>query len=131
MLSFFVLSQIVIRTARTRPGAHSQNAIPAVNPLQSALPKNARVTPLQSALPNSLDLKPFRIRTYKKRWGERGKLLTGICPAQLRVASPNSQNGPQTGSVLPASPTTDGRVACESSTSAQSIRATKKIAPLV
>jgi hypothetical protein len=44
--------------------------------LESALPKNAPVTPLQSALIESLDLKSFRIRTYKIRRGEGYKLLT-------------------------------------------------------
>src|SRR5882724_6757903 len=38
-------------------------------PLESALPKNAPVTRLESADPKSLDLKPFRIRTYRKGWG--------------------------------------------------------------
>jgi hypothetical protein len=38
--------------------------------LESALAKIPSVTRLESALANSLNLKPFRIRTYKKRWGE-------------------------------------------------------------
>jgi hypothetical protein len=38
--------------------------------LESALPENAPVTRLESALPKTLDLKPFRIRTYKKWRGE-------------------------------------------------------------
>jgi hypothetical protein len=40
-----------------------------LTPLESALPQNAPITPLQSALTNSLDLKSFRIRTYKKKGG--------------------------------------------------------------
>src|SRR5580700_5642225 len=48
----------------------------SLNPLKSALAKNKRVTLLESALPNSLDLKSFRIRTYKKRWGEGVERLT-------------------------------------------------------
>ena len=47
-----------------------------LSPLESAHPQNCRVTRLESALPKSLDLKSFRIRTYKKRRGEGGKLLT-------------------------------------------------------
>jgi hypothetical protein len=49
---------------------------PPLSPLESALPKNSRVTRLESALPKSLDLKSFRIRTSKKWRGEGGKLLT-------------------------------------------------------
>jgi hypothetical protein len=45
-----------------------------LNPLESALPQNARVTPLESALTNLKDLKSFRIRTYKKR-GEGGETV--------------------------------------------------------
>ena len=37
--------------------------------LESALAKIVSVTRLESALANSLNLKPFRIRTYKKRRG--------------------------------------------------------------
>jgi hypothetical protein len=47
-----------------------------LNPLESALPRNSPITRLESALTNSLDLKSFRIRTYKKRWGEGVLLLT-------------------------------------------------------
>src|ERR1700687_3700338 len=43
----------------------------ALTPLESADPQNASVTPLESADPNLLDLKSFRIRTYKKQ-GEGG-----------------------------------------------------------
>src|SRR5271156_1375317 len=57
--------------------------IPTVTRLESAVPKNTRVTPLQSALPNSLDLKSFRIRTYKKAGGEGGKVLTNFADTQL------------------------------------------------
>jgi hypothetical protein len=46
------------------------NATPTVNPVESALPKNAPVTRSESADPNSLNLKSCRIRTYKKWWGE-------------------------------------------------------------
>ena len=72
MLLFLVLSQIVIRTLSTRLGTFDvppPNAISTVTSLESALPKNGPITPLQSALPKSLDLKPFRIRTYKIRPG--------------------------------------------------------------
>ena len=75
MLLFLVLSQIVIRTLSTRLGTSDVpplNALSTVTPLESALPKKSPVTPLQSALPKSLDLKPFRIRTYKIRWGGGG-----------------------------------------------------------
>jgi hypothetical protein len=41
--------------------------------LESALTKNSRVTALESADPKSLDLKSFRIRTYKNWRGEGGK----------------------------------------------------------
>src|SRR6266403_1833788 len=76
MLLSLVLSKIVIRTLSTRlgtPDVSPPNAILTVTSLESALPQNSPVTPLQSALPKSLDLKhlkPFRIRTYKIRWGE-------------------------------------------------------------
>jgi hypothetical protein len=53
-----------------------------LTPVESALPQNPSVSPSESALPNSLDLKSFRIRTCKKRWGEGGGLLTRILPAQ-------------------------------------------------
>src|SRR5271156_350560 len=41
-----------------------------LTPSESALPQSRRVTRLESALPKSLDLKSFRIRTYKKWRGE-------------------------------------------------------------
>src|SRR5580704_3143215 len=48
-----------------------------LSPAESALPRNTPITPLQSALAKSLDLKSFRIRTYKIRPGGGGsKLLT-------------------------------------------------------
>ena len=75
MLCSFVLSQIVIRTLGTYLGASDvppSNANSTVNPIESALTKNVRVTPLQSADPKILALKSFRIRTYKKRDGGRG-----------------------------------------------------------
>ena len=37
--------------------------------LESTLTENTPITPLQSVLPKSLHFKPFRIRTYEKRWG--------------------------------------------------------------
>ena len=37
--------------------------------VESALPQNRRVTRLESADPKTRDLKSFRIRTSKKRWG--------------------------------------------------------------
>ena len=43
---------------------------------KSALTKKQRVTRLESVLTNSLDLKVFRIRSYKKRRGEGGEWLT-------------------------------------------------------
>jgi hypothetical protein len=73
MLSSFVLSEIIIRMLGTRLGASDfppPNATPAVNPLESALPKNAPVTRLESADPKTRGLKFFRIRTYRKGWGE-------------------------------------------------------------
>jgi hypothetical protein len=44
---------------------------------ESALTKNAPITRLESALPKCLNLKSFRIRTYKIRQGEGSKRLTG------------------------------------------------------
>src|SRR5271155_613533 len=81
MLPSFVLSQPLIRTLHARASAcyvRPLTAISTVNPLESALPKNARVTPLQSAVPKSLGLKSFRIRTSEKKAGGGGKLLTRI-----------------------------------------------------
>jgi hypothetical protein len=40
-----------------------------LTPVESALPRNSRVAHSESALPKTLDLKPFKIRTYKKGWG--------------------------------------------------------------
>ena len=48
--------------------------------LESALAKIVSVTRLESALANSLNLKPFRIRTYKKRRERGGKRLTTSVP---------------------------------------------------
>jgi hypothetical protein len=45
--------------------------------LESALTKIVPVTRLESALANSLNLKPFRIRTYKKRRG-RGATVNHV-----------------------------------------------------
>ncbi len=47
-----------------------------LSPSESALTKNAPVTRLESALPKCLNLKSFRIRTYKIRRGEGSKRLT-------------------------------------------------------
>jgi len=72
MLYSRVLLESLIRTLpghRRLSTANSPRPSQTVNPLESALPKNRRVTPLESALPNSLDLKSFRIRTYKKGGG--------------------------------------------------------------
>src|SRR5882757_10734779 len=69
MLPSFVLPQIVIRTLATRLRIFkvpAPSASPALKPLESALPQNGRVTRLESADPKTLDLKSFRIRTYKK-----------------------------------------------------------------
>jgi hypothetical protein len=56
-------------------GISDQKPFLRLSLLESALPQNVPVTLLESALTNLKDLKPFRIRTYKKR-GEGGKLLT-------------------------------------------------------
>jgi len=44
--------------------------------IESALTKNTPITLLESALPRMQDLKPFRIRTYKKRGRGEVALLT-------------------------------------------------------
>src|SRR6202040_4285866 len=80
MLYLLVLLESSIRTLpghRWLSAANSHRPSQTVNPLESALPRNRRVTPLESALPKSLDLKSFRIRTYKKRRG-RGCLGAGL-----------------------------------------------------
>src|SRR6266478_4947258 len=84
MLSFVVFVQAILRQhlrrACSAPNSHSR-PVPATDrkltPPESALARNASVTPLGSALTVSLDLKPFRIRTYRKRWGEGALRLTG------------------------------------------------------
>jgi hypothetical protein len=48
----------------------------SLTPSESALTKNAPVTLLESALTKCLNLKSFRIRTYKIRRGEGSKRLT-------------------------------------------------------
>src|SRR5271155_1399001 len=53
----------------------------SVSAAESALTKFASVTPLESALAKTLDLKSFRIRTYKKRGGRGSKILTTTRPA--------------------------------------------------
>jgi hypothetical protein len=73
MLYLSVLFELLIRTLpgyRWLSAANSHRPFQVVNPLESALTENRRVTPLESALPESLDLKSFRIRTYKIRRGE-------------------------------------------------------------
>ena len=73
MLSLLVLSLMLIRTTPaflTSSGVRPSEAFSALTLLESAVPKNAPVTLLESALTKSLALKPFRIRTYKKRRGE-------------------------------------------------------------
>src|SRR5208282_4702067 len=47
-----------------------------VSAVESALTKFASVTRLESALAKTLDLKSFRICTYKKRGGRGSKILT-------------------------------------------------------
>ncbi len=47
---------------------HGLDAHCELSPLECTLTKNASASPLESTLTNSLDLKPFRIHTYKKRW---------------------------------------------------------------
>jgi len=44
-------------------------ALDRITALECALTKNAPASSLECALTKSLDLKPFRIRTYKKKWG--------------------------------------------------------------
>ena len=53
--------------------------------VESAVPQNAPITLLESALPETQHLKSFRIRTYGKRWGEGGKLLTRNPYSRLRT----------------------------------------------
>ena len=50
-----------------------------LTPLFAADPKSASVTPLVSALTKSLDLKSFRICTYKKGWGGTPAETEGVC----------------------------------------------------
>jgi hypothetical protein len=50
-----------------------------LSPIESALTQSAPITPLESALPNSLDLKSFRIRTYRKT-GVGGATAIPDCP---------------------------------------------------
>ena len=68
------------------PGLNSASRLSAFSPLptprlplssiESALTKNTPITLLKSALPKMQDLKPFRIRTYKKRGRGEVALLT-------------------------------------------------------
>ena len=53
-----------------------------LTPLQSALTESTSITLLESALTNPLDLKFFRIRTYRKPRGRGPKRLTTIQVAQ-------------------------------------------------
>jgi hypothetical protein len=66
----------------------------SLTPLESALTENASVTPLESALPKWIDLKSFRIRTYEKRWGEGGKLLTRPATTTLLNSSRQPRSMP-------------------------------------
>jgi hypothetical protein len=78
MLSSPVLSETLIRTLATPPAfSHIRppNAATALNPLESALTKNAPVTRLESADPKTKDLKSFRIRTYEKGGGRGPQAL--------------------------------------------------------
>ena len=70
--------QVLSNGSRSEPSGldHSFSAPHLLTSLESADPKNALITPLQSADPKIQHLKPFRIRTYKIRRGEGGKLLT-------------------------------------------------------
>ena len=97
MLPSFVLSQMVIRTSWTRlrsSDARTPRACKGLNPVESALPKNTPVTPVQSALPHSLDLKPFRIRTYRNRRGEGDLLTRRSIPAALQALDGNQAATP-------------------------------------
>ena len=71
MVTIVIPSVVLLNSSRL----HAQQNNP-LSPSESALPQNPSVTRLESALPKSLDLKSFRIRTYKKWRGEGGKLLT-------------------------------------------------------
>src|SRR5450432_4269763 len=117
MVSSFVLFQIVIRTLGTRLDSSDvppPDALPTVNPLESADPKNAPVTPLQSADPKTKHLKSFRIRRSEKMWGWGGKLLTrnsrrlrGPLP---RTGSPDRSHGPiDASSIQLLGPSLEGR----------------------
>src|SRR5882724_4810854 len=64
-----VLAQVIVRTLPPSRLTVSANAHIDVSPAESALPKNRPVTRLESADPKILDLKSFRIRTYRKWWG--------------------------------------------------------------
>src|ERR1700722_7573589 len=55
--------------------------------------QNAPITRLESALPNSLDLKPFRIRTYKKWRGGGDHLLTKAAQVLGSPAAPEIIRG--------------------------------------
>ena len=66
----------------TRFSPHLRPAVITATPglngislLEFTLTKNAPVSPLECALTKSLDLKSFRIRTYKKRGG--GEVILG------------------------------------------------------
>src|ERR1700720_361126 len=81
---------------RLSPGRRSP-----LSPVESALPQNAPLTRLESALPKTQHLRPFRIRTYRKRGRGSGPLLTTHCslvlvhctpppPSNLRGAKPHA-----------------------------------------
>src|SRR5277367_2890946 len=92
MLLSLVLSRILIRTFGARLAASDApppNVLLAVNPVESAVPKNPPVTPLQSADPKTRHLKSFRICTSAKGWGEGGKLLTSRGPFRTLTFRPS------------------------------------------
>jgi hypothetical protein len=87
-----------------------------LTPLQSALTKSAPITLLESALTNPLDLKVFRIRTYRKPRGEGPKRLTTIQVAHALLPvlrRPRSQGAQQP---IPDQPTRQGRLLRASTT---------------
>jgi hypothetical protein len=60
----------VLKSNFPRRSVVAYGAEHSLTSLESALPQNVPVTRLESALPKTWHLKPFRIRTYEKRWGE-------------------------------------------------------------
>jgi hypothetical protein len=72
LLRYFVTSLSFPRVSACPASTDGNTASPS----ESALTKKQHVTRLESALTNSLDLKVFRIRSYKKKRGEGGEWLT-------------------------------------------------------